>query len=207
MSTERNSGGAAAVVVATVIGIGLMMGGMYVSLNVHLGFVEAMNKSGIPFDPGKTVSMMGVLLILFPVIRIFFIAPLAAAIGGRTSELERTFAEAEELRGEMTKMRSEYEHRLVQTEADARERIQAEIKKAQELGQALRAEAASHADELRRKAEREIEAEKNRVLTELRLHVVNLSLGATEKLLGENMDSATNRKLVQDFVDKAGAAR
>ena len=39
-------------------------------------------------------------------------------------------------------------------------------------------------------------------MNELRLEVVNLTLAATEKLLGENMDSDKNRRLVQDFIDK-----
>ena len=87
-------------------------------------------------------------------------------------------------------------------EADARAQIQAQIKEAQQLRQTLMSEAAAKADELVKRASQEIEAEKGRVMGELRLGVVNLTLAATEKLLGENMDSAKNRKLVEDFIDK-----
>jgi F-type H+-transporting ATPase subunit b len=157
---------------------------------------------GVPLNPGKTVSMIGVLLILFPVIRHFYTKPLEDAIVDRNTQLERTFTEAENLRTEMTSMRTQYESRLAETEARAREQIQAQIKEAQNLRQQLMAEAAAQADELRRKATQDIEREKQRVLAEMRLEVVNLTLDATERILGENIDNERNRRLVEEFVDK-----
>ena len=102
----------------------------------------------------------------------------------------------------MTQMRNDYERRLAAKEAEAREQIQAQIKEAQQLRQTLMSEAAAKADDLVKRANQEIEAERARVLGELRLEVVNLTLGATEKLLGENIDSAKNRRLVEEFIDK-----
>ena len=96
---------------------------------------------GIDFNLGKTVSWIGVLLIAFPVINALFISRLEEAIQERTVHLEATFSEAENLRAEMNKMRQEYEQRLVATEAEAREQIQAQIREAQNLRQQLMAEA------------------------------------------------------------------
>ncbi|HVL38306.1 MAG TPA: hypothetical protein VM328_02840, partial [Fimbriimonadaceae bacterium] len=66
----------------------------------------------------------------------------------------------------------------------------------------LMAEANAKADALVKRAEEEIEQQKNRALTEMRLEVVNLTLAATEKILGENIDNDRNRRLVQEFIDK-----
>jgi F-type H+-transporting ATPase subunit b len=157
---------------------------------------------GIDFNFGKTLVQIGVVLILFPLIYQIFVKPLSAAIQERNAELARTFTEAEQLRSRMEQMRSEYEARLVETEASAREQIQAQIREAQALRQQLMAEAAAKADELVKKAQQDIEQEKNRVMTELRLEVVNLTLTATERVLGENVDTERNRKLVTEFIDK-----
>jgi F-type H+-transporting ATPase subunit b len=185
-----------------VLGIVLMVGGTYLDQNIHMGWVKSLNDQGIPLEPGKTIAVIGVFLILFPVINSFFIAPLADAINSRNSELERTFTEAESLRAEMTTMRNEYEQRLASTEAAAREQIQAQIKEAQNLRTELMAEASAKADELVKKAQEEIQGEKTRVMSELRLEVVNLTLSATERILGENVDDARNRKLVEEFIQK-----
>ena len=146
--------------------------------------------------------MIGMFLALFPLLNMFYFKPLGDAIHGRTANLEATFKEAEDLRAEMTTMRSEYEQRLVQTEASAREQIQAQIKEAQVLRDTLRSEAVQQAESLKKKAIEEIEQEKQNILTDLRFHVVNLTLTATEKLVGQSVDSETNRRLVEEFIDK-----
>ena len=206
MSTENKSS-SGSIFPGIIVGAILMVAGFYASVNLHLDFVKKLEAQGIPLDPGKTVSVIGVLLILFPVIKFFFITPLADAINHRTTELEKTFGEAEYLRSEMTKMKSDYEKRLIATEADARAQIQAQIKEAQTLRQTLMGEAAAKADELTKKATEEIEAERNRVLTDIRVHVVDLTLKATEKVLGENMDSDKNRRLIAEFIDKVEVTR
>ena len=101
----------------------------------------------------------------------------------------------------MTATKADYEARLVETEASAREQIQTEIKKAQELRKSIQAEASAKADELLVKAREEIASERDRALVDMRVHVATLSLLATEKILGENMDNERNRKLIDEFID------
>jgi F-type H+-transporting ATPase subunit b len=103
----------------------------------------------------------------------------------------------------MTQMKADYERQLATTEANAREQIQAQIKEAQDFRKALQAEAQGQADEYKQRAIAEIESEKQRVLTDLRVNVTTLSLMATERILGENMDSDRNRRLIDDFLATA----
>lgn len=188
-----------------VVGLGLAFGGAWFSMNVHPEFQHTLEGMGIPLDLGKTISMIGMFLLLFPVLRMFYFAPLSDAIHNRTSELESTFQEAEDLRGQMTQLRTDYERRIADTEASAREQIQAQIKEAQNLRDQLRSEAVQQAEQYKKRAIDEIEQEKQRILTDLRLHVVNLTLVATEKLVGQNMNTETNRKLVEEFIEKVEA--
>lgn len=189
-------------ILIVVVGIALAAGGAFLSTQVHLGFQEEIVKMGIPLDLGKTIAMIGMFLLLFPVLQMFYFKPLGEAIQNRTTELENTFKEAEDLRTEMAQLRADYDRRLAETEAQAREQIQAQIKEAQALRDSLRAEAVQQAEELKRRAIDEIESEKQHILTDLRLHVVNLTLSATEKLVGQAVDSETNRRLVEEFIDK-----
>ena len=184
-----------------VIGVAMMVGGMYVSINVHLAFVDKVNGMGIPLDIGKTIATIGVFLIVFPLIESFYLNPLKDSILNRTQALQQTFEEAENLRTAMTATKADYEARLVETEASAREQIQTEIKKAQELRKSIQAEASAKADELLVKAREEIASERDRALVDMRVHVATLSLLATEKILGENMDNERNRKLIDEFID------
>lgn len=201
---QKSSGGSA--IINMVVGVILMVAGTWAATNHQPAplyeFTHKLEEQGVPLDLGKTVAIVGVFLILLPLIKSFFLAPLAEAINNRTTDLEQTFTEAEDLRTEMTGMRADYEKRLAETEAAAREQIRAEINKAQELRAQLEADARAKADDYLQKAQQEIDTEKNRVMTDIRLHVVDLTLTATEKILGESVDSEKNRRLVQEFVDK-----
>lgn len=191
-----------------VIGLALMAGGGWLAMNPPeglKGFYESLEHQGIALDFGKTISAIGVFMVLFQVIKGFFFNPLDEAIHNRTSELESTFSEAETLRSEIKTMRSEYETRIVKTELDAREQIQAQLKEAQALAQQLKTEAAAQAEEMKRAASADIANERDKVMRELQINVVNLTLQATEKLLGENVDSEKNRKLVEEFITKVEA--
>lgn len=199
---KKSSGGTT--IAGIFIGTVLMVAGWWCYKNgVFAAIEKPLEAQGIPLALGKTISVMGVLLILFPVVRSFFIQPLADAINARNRELERTFSEAEELRAEMNKMKSDYEKRIVETETEAREKIQAQIREAQDLRTQLMAEASAAKEQLVAQAQEEISREKDRLLNELRIEVVNLTLGATEKVLGANVDSDANRRLVQEFIEKA----
>ena len=202
MSSNNNSGSKATTWIGIILGAAMAVGGYWVSVNVHPDFLTKLNEQGIPLDLGKTLSSIGMFLVLFPVLKFFYFNPLGEAIHERTTSLEKTFSEAEDLRAEMTQMRSDYERRMAAKEAEARDQIQAQIKEAQQLRQTLMSEAAAKADELLKQATQEIESERARVKAELRLEVVNLTLSATEKLLGENVNSATNRRLVEEFISK-----
>lgn len=205
MSTDNSSKGGG-VWVGIIVGAILAVVGSQMAFNHQpaalYSFTENLTKQGIPLDLGKTVATIGVFIALFPVVKLFFVNPLTDAINGRAAELESTFSEAEALRSEMTALKSGYEKRLAETEAQAREQIQSEIRRAQDLRAQLEADARQKADDYLKKAQEDIDMEKNRVITDLRIHVVDLTMGATEKILGENVDSERNRKLVNEFIDK-----
>lgn len=183
-----------------------MVGGTWFSLNVKIAAIEKLNEQGLPLDLGKTIAVIGVFLILFPAIKSFFLNDLTFAIEDRNHHLEETFAEVENLRSEMQKLKTDYEARMAETEAEARFQIQNQIKEAQNLRQQLMSEAAERADALVRQAEMEIEQEKNHAIATIRTHIVDLTLAAAEKVIGENMDSAKNRRLITEFIDTVEVA-
>jgi F-type H+-transporting ATPase subunit b len=188
--------------VKIIIGLALVYGGWYVSTNHSLDSVEKpLHDLGILLDLGKSVSIIGIFVMLFPVAQGFFVKPLGDAIAERTRSLEATFSEAESLRNEMTSMKSDYEKRLAETEQAARDQIQAQIKDAQDLRTQMINEANAKAAEIEARSREDMELERKKVLTDVRTHVAELSLSAAEKLLSENIDNDRNRKLIQDFID------
>jgi F-type H+-transporting ATPase subunit b len=198
MTLKHMKTGLTVIIGAILAVVGQVISNMFVKTDMY----HKMEEGGILVDPGQTISSIGVLLIMFTLVNLFFIAPLKESIQNRNNELETTFSEADSLRAEMATLKSDYEKRIADTEAQAREQIQAQIKEAQNLRATLMAEAQQKAADLLQKAQADIAAERKQVLTELRLQVVDLTMGATEKVLMENVDNEKNRKLVEEFVNK-----
>lgn len=229
MSNEKQTSGSP--IPGIIAGVVLMVAGTFVATNAHHAieaiqtaertgaaapaspwnglarFMLSLEHQGVPVDPGKTLATIGVFLILFPVIKSFFVNPLTSAIDERNSDLERTFSEAESLRAEMTQMRSDYERRIATTEAQAREQIQAQIREAQNLRQTLMTEATEKADAMVAQAQQEIAAERTKAIAEIRSQVVDLTLAASEKVIGANMDTTANRRMIDDFINNVEVTR
>jgi F-type H+-transporting ATPase subunit b len=222
--SQDNSTSKGSALPGVIIGAILMFGGMYLNSKItlteeqmkeageHAGhfnvaFLNTLEHQGLPVNPAITLATIGVLLITFPAIKAFYTGPLKASLDERNGNLEATFAEVEGLRSEMTAMKSDYEKRMAATEADAREKINAQIKEAQTLRQSLMAEAASKSDAMIKQAQDEIAGEKAKALREIQIHVTDLALAAAEKVVGKNMDSDTNRKLVADFIKDLEVAK
>jgi F-type H+-transporting ATPase subunit b len=191
--------------VKLILGLALAIGGTWLSVENKIPGRDALAAKGIQLDVGMTIATIGVFLILFPLMDSFFLTPLREAIQERNTNLENTFAEAENLRTEMQKMRTEYDRRLAETEAEARAHIQTQIREAQQLRATLMEEATRKTDALIAQAEQEIAAERDRLISDLRGHVVDLALAAAEKVIGENMDSDKNRRMVDEFITRVEA--
>jgi F-type H+-transporting ATPase subunit b len=88
--------------------------------------------------------------------------------------------------------------------AEARTEAQALLARASKMADDSRAEqmaqAKAEADRLLDRARQEITAEKEKAVAELRAQVADLALAAAGKLVRSEMNAATQRRLVEDFL-------
>lgn len=201
--TQPSAGTKPKVIPSVIVGIVFIAVGIWMKTQP---WVKPPMFKAIDLDLAIVVMNIGVFVIWIAALHSFFYKPLEDAMENRTSALEATFSEAENLRVQMNEIRASYEKRLADTEAEARTQIQAQLKEAQELRQKLMGEAAAKYDAMMAQAEADVSALRAKASEELRKEVVGLTLKATERLLGENVDNARNRALVEEFVSKAGAA-
>jgi len=114
-------------------------------------------------------------------------------IAGQLADAERLNAEAHTLLAEQQRLSAEARGAAQAMLADARSAAEKEravtLDKAQQEHEALLD-----------RARREISAEKDRALVALRQEAVDLSLAAASKLIGERLDGAGDRKLVENYL-------
>ena len=135
--------------------------------------------------------------------------PIGKVLDDREGDISSTYDKLDADQKQMEALKAEYESRLEQIEAEAREKIQAAIKEAEAARDKIISDANVKAKELVVKAESEAEREREQAMITFRQQVVDLALGATQKVIGESLDAAKQKSLIDDFiatgVSKAGA--
>lgn len=149
---------------------------------------------------GLMIWTLVVFVLLFLVLRRFAWPALLGAVEAREKRLEAQIAEAERNRAESARLLEEHKKLLADTRAQASAML-ADARVAAERERALAIEKTKQEqEELLERARREIVAERERAVIELRREAVDLSLAAASKLIGERLTSDTDRKLVESYL-------
>jgi F-type H+-transporting ATPase subunit b len=141
-----------------------------------------------------------VFLVLLAVLKKFAWPAILGAVEAREKALEEQLAAAERDRAEAAKLLEEH-RKLV---ADAKAQSHGLVLEAKQLAEKERAVAMEKTkqeqEELLARARREIAAERDRAVAELRREAVDLSLAAASKLVGQRLDGDADRKIVLDYL-------
>jgi len=163
---------------------------------------HAATESTNMLDP-KVGLMFWTLIIfvfLLVVLSKFAYKPLLAAVEEREAALEKALGDAKRDRDAAAVLLAEQQKALVEARAEMQKalndgRAAAESLRADML-EKVKAEGADMLDRTRR----EMQAEKEKAVAELRREAVDLAISGASKVIGRNLDSATDRSLVESFL-------
>jgi len=139
-------------------------------------------------------------ILFYAVFRVLFQGRISAMLEARRERIERGLEDAEAARQEREASATERAETLALTRREAKEIIDRAQKVAQETRDADIAATRDELERLRVRAAAEIEAEKQRALTELRAEVADLALAAAGRVVGETMSDERQRRLVDEFL-------
>jgi F-type H+-transporting ATPase subunit b len=141
-----------------------------------------------------------VFLVLLAILRKFAWPAILGAVEAREQALERMLAEAAAEREQAAALLAENQKLIGEAKSQAHAII-VESRGVAEKERALAMEKTrQEQEELLARARREIGAERERAVAELRREAVDLSLAAASRLIEKRLDSETDRKLVQEFL-------
>lgn len=149
-------------------------------------------------------SVTGFLFLLVVLAKLLF-KPIMTMLKARELEIKTSYANADEAKADALKLKSDLEQQVAGMEAEARARMQAAVKEAQDAKDEILADARARYEEILRKGQDDLDREREKTLVQLREEVVNLSIGAAEKLIGDSLNDEKHRMLINDFIDKVGA--
>jgi F-type H+-transporting ATPase subunit b len=131
--------------------------------------------------------------------------PLVKATVDREQRIQAQLEEAERRNKEAQALLEDHRRLLADTQSKAHS-IVAESKDLAEKERAVAmAKTRQEQEELLERARRDIAAERDRAVADLRREAVDLSLAAASKLMGERLNSDNDRRIVQEYLSSLEA--
>jgi F-type H+-transporting ATPase subunit b len=148
--------------------------------------------------PGLMIWTIVCFAVVFFTLKKFAFGRIQTAINERRETIRRSLDEADAARAEAHTLIEEHRALIAQARTDAEE-ILAEARKVA-TAQAQRAKEETEADRQRRLEDtrKQIEAETQKALGQIRTEVAELTLAATAKVTGKVLDSADHKRLIDD---------
>lgn len=134
----------------------------------------------------------------------FALPAISKGMNDRTERIRSEIDEADRLKAEAASTLAQYQASLADAKAEA-SRI---IDEARTAAEAVRADviarAEAEANEVKAKGREDVEAGKARAITELQAQVGDLTIALAEKVVERSLDDATNRQLIDNYINNLG---
>ncbi|HZC05944.1 MAG TPA: F0F1 ATP synthase subunit B [Ktedonobacterales bacterium] len=152
---------------------------------------------------GSLIAQLVAFVILLLVLQRFAFPVLTKTLDQRQARIREGIENAERA----SQALKDAEKRVEALMNDARLESQKVIASATQAAERLKADIEQQAQqrgrEIEQQAAKRIEQQISQAKAELRAHVADLSIAAAERVIGQSLDSATNRRLVDEFVSQS----
>ena len=146
-----------------------------------------------------------IFLVLFFVLSKFAFKPIIAAVQGREQALRDAMDQAAADRGAAAAELAEQKRQLDAARGEAQKIIADGRVMSEKMRADLLEQTKAQQGEMLDRAKRDIEAEKNAAIADLRREAVDLAIKGASKVIEKNLDDAQNRKLIESYLASVGS--
>jgi F-type H+-transporting ATPase subunit b len=143
-------------------------------------------------------------LLIYWFLRKKLFIPVTNFMENRTNSIENQLEDARQKQETASKLKSEYEQKLVLADKEGKKIVDEYKVKATSLSDEIIEEAKKEAALIRERAKADAEREMERARDEIRKQIIDLSLLAASKSIGEQLDEQKHHALIQEFISKVG---
>ncbi len=146
-------------------------------------------------------QVLGFLLLLF-LLRIFAWKKILGLLDQRKEKISSEFKKIDDAKAEIEKLKSEYQSKLDGIEATAEDKIKEAAAEGKKIVDEVRKKAHEEAQDIINNAKKNIGYELSKAKEDLKDEIVDLTIKATENMIREKLTGETDKKLIEDFLDK-----
>jgi F-type H+-transporting ATPase subunit b len=157
-------------------------------------------------NAGLMFWTLAIFIVLMVLLSKYAFGPITAAVEAREKALEEAILGAKRDREEAAAMLQKQRDQIEAARNDAQRLIAEGRVAGEKLRNEMLEETRAQQQELLDRARREITAEKDRAIHELRTEAVDLAIAGASRVIEKNLDDRSNRQLIEGFLaslDKA----
>jgi F-type H+-transporting ATPase subunit b len=172
------------------------------------GSIDDCQKAPSPLLPGKNEVIWGTLafLVLLGVMWKFGVPAVKNMEKAREDRIRNDLEGAESAKAEAEAEKAQYLAQIAGSKEEAGRLIEEARQAAETVRADLIARAEAEANEIRARAQADIANQRNQAMAQLRTDVASLSIDLAGRIVERNLDSDTNRQLVDSFIDQVAGS-
>ncbi|MBT3692464.1 MAG: F0F1 ATP synthase subunit B [Candidatus Marinimicrobia bacterium] len=156
----------------------------------------------VRLDPGLFIWTIITFLILFGVLAKFAWKPLLKALENRENLIRSSLVDAEKAQKKLEKLSQESDEQLAKTRAESQSILAEGKVAAEKVKEDTIRQAQEKAKGIIESAEKQIQIEKEKAITEIKSEVANLAIQVAEKLIQKNLSKEDNQSLIDESLQK-----
>jgi len=157
----------------------------------------------VQLDPGLYVWTIITFLLLFFLLAKFAWKPLLKALAEREEKIRSSLEKADEAQQKLERLGAEGEEIIGKARAEAQSIVSDGKKASEKVRGEIETKAKEKANTIVAQAEKQITAEKEKAISDIRSEVAALSIQIAEKLIRKNLSQKDNMALINESLDKA----
>lgn len=142
--------------------------------------------------------------VIFVALRFLVYKPVTNFLKKREDNIARLLGEAKEERDKAAQAHEGYEKRMEQTRAETAVILAEASKSAATRADDIIAQAIAEANEIKKRAERDIENEKQHAQRALKSEITDMALSIAQKIIRRELSLEDNRRLIEEFFKEVG---
>ena len=139
------------------------------------------------------------IIVLFLLLKKFLIGPINKIMAEREEMIKSSIANANQTKDDAMKLKQQYQDECDTMRDKSRQAAQNEYNR-------IVADAGEKSNRMIKDAEKTIEVQREKALSDMESQVAELAMSAAAKILGEDSNDAKNQSLYDEFIEKAGEA-
>ncbi len=139
-------------------------------------------------------------VLIVVILRLLAYKPVLQMLETRKRRIQESLEYAEKVKADAAAQQKQYEQQIDQVRREAAQARESASQVAEKERERILAQAHEEARQIVDQARGQLDYERKQMMAELRQQVVNLSLLAAQRVIGQSLDEARSRQLVKDFL-------